>query len=270
MAYGDVVQPVSEWISTGQAAAILNISRETVHSRLQSGEIAFRRPKVHYQVNFASVLEYRDRHLRAVDFTDYTEERWLPVVGYEDLYHVSDKGRVRNCKPSRRILRNKIEKTGYHRLALCRPGSPRRLARVHRLVLEAFVGPCPPGMEACHEDCDAGNNTLANLRWDTHEANLMDSARRRSSQAGGSSKPLCAAPYRTPTKTHCSRRHPHSEWNTAIRFRGSGCHRCIACERARAIVNETRRRTGRVLDVDVVAEQQFGRLQAEHESRQVA
>lgn len=46
---------------------------------------------------------------------------------------------------------------------------------VHRLVLEAFVGPCPEGMEACHyPDNDRTNNRLENLRWDTHEKNAED------------------------------------------------------------------------------------------------
>ena len=33
---------------------------------------------------------------------------------------------------------------------------------VGRLVLEVFVGPCPPGMEACHNDGDPHNNWLDN------------------------------------------------------------------------------------------------------------
>lgn len=45
---------------------------------------------------------------------------------------------------------------------------------VARLVLLAFDGPPPPGMEACHGDGDASNNRPGNLRWDTHEANNAD------------------------------------------------------------------------------------------------
>ena len=45
---------------------------------------------------------------------------------------------------------------------------------VHRLILLAFVGPCPEGMEACHNDGNASNNNLANLRWDTHINNEKD------------------------------------------------------------------------------------------------
>lgn len=46
---------------------------------------------------------------------------------------------------------------------------------VHRLVLEAFVGRCPQGMEALHRDCNTANNHLSNLRWGTVEENVQDS-----------------------------------------------------------------------------------------------
>lgn len=46
--------------------------------------------------------------------------------------------------------------------------------QVHILVLNAFVGPCPPGMEACHNDGNPKNNNASNLRWDTHKNNLKD------------------------------------------------------------------------------------------------
>lgn len=46
---------------------------------------------------------------------------------------------------------------------------------IHRLVLLAFVGPCPDGMEACHyPDQNPANNRLENLRWDTRAGNEKD------------------------------------------------------------------------------------------------
>jgi hypothetical protein len=48
---------------------------------------------------------------------------------------------------------------------------------VHRLVLEAFVGPCPDGMECCHDDGNPSNNRLDNLRWDTKRNNQNDRLR---------------------------------------------------------------------------------------------
>jgi hypothetical protein len=74
---------------------------------------------------------------------------------------------------------------GHLRVPLFRDGKAvRRL--VHHLVLEAFVGPCPEGMEGCHfPDWNPANNHLSNLRWDTRQGNWRDRklhghARRRS------------------------------------------------------------------------------------------
>lgn len=46
---------------------------------------------------------------------------------------------------------------------------------IHRLVLETFIGPCPDGMECCHNNGDPVDNRLGNLRWDTHFNNVQDS-----------------------------------------------------------------------------------------------
>lgn len=48
--------------------------------------------------------------------------------------------------------------------------------RVHRLVLEAFIGPRPEGMVGCHNDGNPLNNAVENLRWDTPKANSADRA----------------------------------------------------------------------------------------------
>ena len=46
--------------------------------------------------------------------------------------------------------------------------------RVHRLVLETYVGPCLDGMECRHLDGDATNNKLDNLCWGTRSENIQD------------------------------------------------------------------------------------------------
>lgn len=48
---------------------------------------------------------------------------------------------------------------------------------VHRLVLAAFVGRCPKGMQGCHYDGNPANNHISNLRWDTPKANAADTMR---------------------------------------------------------------------------------------------
>lgn len=74
----------------------------------------------------------------------------------------------------RRSRKRPNEKTGYYQVELY-PGPVIR--SLHRLVLEIFVGPCPDGMECCHNDGNRSNNVLSNLRWDTKQANQADSER---------------------------------------------------------------------------------------------
>lgn len=58
-------------------------------------------------------------------------------------------------------------------ITLCSPQGRRKIY-IHHFVLEVFVGPCPEGMEACHEDGNIHNNHLDNLRWDTPKNNAQD------------------------------------------------------------------------------------------------
>lgn len=116
-----------------------------------------------------------------------TQERWLPVVGYEGLYEVSDAGRVRNSK-TRNTLSLGRKRCGRLQVGLRSPGRQRRWFLVHRLVLLAFVGPQPAGMECCHWDGDQSNNRLENLRWDTAAANWAD-RRRHGNGNGGDRAP---------------------------------------------------------------------------------
>lgn len=121
-------------------------------------------------------------------------EPWKDVRGYEDLYQVSSLGRVRSLphsvrtiggdgletvrKSPGRVLSVRGKDRPWVQLWKSNERSQRSMGKNHRvcrLVLEAFVGPCPFGMESCHfPDRDTTNNRLENLRWDTRRANAMD------------------------------------------------------------------------------------------------
>jgi hypothetical protein len=50
----------------------------------------------------------------------------------------------------------------------------RRCVKIAVLVLTAFVGPKPPGMECCHKDDNKDDNSIENLYWGTHKENMLD------------------------------------------------------------------------------------------------
>lgn len=104
-----------------------------------------------------------------------TAEQWRPVPGWETLYLVSDIGRVLSVR-SRRMLTPWVRARGYSLVPLSGKGHFTH-AYVHRLVLLAFVGPCPEGHECRHLDGNPRNNALANLAWGTKRENAVDMVR---------------------------------------------------------------------------------------------
>lgn len=112
------------------------------------------------------------------------EEIWKPIVGWEGLYEASTHGRIRSLDrvvhhplgPKRRkgaLMKQSTTATGYRFLTIRKDGRGQTLF-VHRLVLEAFVGPCPQGMECRHMDGNSSNNRLENLSWGTARENAAD------------------------------------------------------------------------------------------------
>lgn len=117
-------------------------------------------------------------------------DQWRAVVGYEGRYEVSDQGGVRSvARRDRRghkwpaeILSPWTNRKGYLCVRLRNAAGRRRGYLVHRLVLEAFVGAAPDGMEGAHNNGNPGDARLTNLRWATRSENLLD--KRRHGTAG--------------------------------------------------------------------------------------
>lgn len=165
-----------------------------------------------------------------------TEQKWRAIPGYEGRYEVSDRGEVRSIDrfiPNTRGLsgfrglKGVVRKSfrhpaGYMYVAL--PG--RGYAKVHHLVLEAFVGPRPEGMVCCHANDIADDNRLENLRWDTPSSNSQDKVRNG----------------RDPNarKTHCPQDHEYTPENT--RILANGGRRCRTCIRAQSSDHQKRHR----------------------------
>ena len=99
-------------------------------------------------------------------------ERWLPIVGWEGLYDVSDLGRVRNAR-TRLVLKPKAHRDGYRVVDIYRDGK-HNFRVIHRLVLIAFSRLPRKGEQCRHLDGLKANNVLHNLRWGTSAENAAD------------------------------------------------------------------------------------------------
>lgn len=77
----------------------------------------------------------------------------------------------------------RANKRGHRMVTLRRDGKD-HYRWVHRLVLEAFVGPCPEGKECAHENGNPADNRLTNLRWATPAENSADKSRHGTNQIG--------------------------------------------------------------------------------------
>lgn len=146
-----------------------------------------------------------------------TGEEWRPIDGFPG-YEVSNLGHVLSRRRrSPRVLSPNPNQWGYLMVTMTRADGRPCSRTVHRLVADAFLGPCPDGMEVCHNDGDKTNNAPANLRFDTKSANALDRVRHGTD--------------RNARKSRCLRDHEFTPTNTRVTSRGS--RQCLACLRLR-------------------------------------
>ena len=97
------------------------------------------------------------------------QELWRAIRGCPG-YSVSNMGRVLSGRFNR-ILRG--QSTEGYRIVDIRRNKKQKLYKIHRLVLETFVGKCPEGMQCNHKDGNKANNRLSNLEWITPLENIQ-------------------------------------------------------------------------------------------------
>jgi hypothetical protein len=146
-------------------------------------------------------------------------EEWRAIDGWPG-YLVSDQGRVKSLKgKTPRVLRPGRNQKGYR--LVCLTNGPATMTRaVHRLVADAFLGPCPDGLQTRHLDGDKENCAVSNLAFGTASQNTLDQ--------------VVHGVHNQASKTRCRNDHPYNEANT--RRLADGSRECKICRR------ETKRR----------------------------
>lgn len=175
-----------------------------------------------------------------------TDERWLPIPGWEGLYEASDQGRVRSVDRILRLRNGQQRRYKGRVLRICpRAGNAYRSVglsspngdvkyEVHRLIILTFEGPCPLGMEVRHLDGNADNSALANLAYGTRGENGRDKREHGTDH--------------NVNKTHCPSGHAYSAETVYASPAHPNRRHCIPCmrRRQRTYTDRKRAETARV------------------------
>lgn len=162
-------------------------------------------------------------------------ETWMPVVGWERYYQISDLGRVKSNEreirrrhtgpfiKKERVLKTQTHRQGYAVVSLQAEGRSATV-KIHRLVAEAFI-PNPLSLPlVLHGRNGISDNSTLNLRWGTASENNVDTVR---DGAHWQSK-----------KKRCPQDHPYSGKNSA------GSRICRVCSREASKRFQERTRNG--------------------------
>ena len=103
-----------------------------------------------------------------------------PISGFEEEYGISEEGDVYSYK-SKRFLKTTLDQ-GYYRVVLTKVGKQYK-KRIHRLIAETFI-PNPDNLSFVdHIDRNPKNNSLSNLRWCTHQENMMNRTKHKNTSS---------------------------------------------------------------------------------------
>ena len=103
------------------------------------------------------------------------QEQWKPIQEFNGEYEVSNLGRVRSYYKGLHIKTQRINNCGYCYVKLYVKGKRQKMARVNRLVAEAFI-PNPDNLsDVNHKDMNKTNNHVSNLEWSSHRGNVQHS-----------------------------------------------------------------------------------------------
>ena len=98
-------------------------------------------------------------------------EIWKPIIGYENIYNISNLGRIKSIR-NNIILKLHPDKDGYLRTNISKNGV-RKNCYPHTEVAKSFLGSKPENKEINHKDTIKSNNYESNLEYVTSSENKI-------------------------------------------------------------------------------------------------
>ena len=109
---------------------------------------------------------------------DLFNEIWLPIIGYEGLYEISNFGRVKRIKGGTgtyigRLNHQFLNEDGYFYVSLSKNTIANGRAKVHKLVALAFIPNINNKPTINHINGIKTDNRVENLEWATYSENVL-------------------------------------------------------------------------------------------------
>ena len=107
-------------------------------------------------------------------------EKWKPINGYEGLYEVSNRGKIKSFHKNKegiliKLFTEKLKHTNYKCLTLVDIFGNKKQFRVHRIVAEMFLPNKHNKRFVNHIDNNGENNCVENLEWCSQSENIKHS-----------------------------------------------------------------------------------------------
>ena len=169
------------------------------------------------------------------------DERWVPAIGYEGYYEISNYGTVRSLdrvvpvrnhpRQSQKVLLGEIKTPGrdghgYPKIELSKNGITKSYC-IHVLVAHHFIDGYKPGLEVRHRDGNKDNCYFKNLKWGTSKENRQDVIKHGNDH--NLNKVICPL--------------GHALKSPNLRPSSNGHRRCLTCKRTQdALKNNSRLR----------------------------
>lgn len=99
-------------------------------------------------------------------------EIWTPIRDFENLYEISNYGRVKTIKTNK-IRDGYFSNCGYKVIGLSKK-SKQYVKLIHRLVIDNFIGTNDKTLTVNHIDHNKDNNNLSNLEYMKLEDNIKE------------------------------------------------------------------------------------------------
>ena len=111
------------------------------------------------------------------------EEVWKPVQDYEEIFEISNLGRVKRCGTEKYLKLDMSSTANYARVGLCKNGKQIKYS-LHRLLAQTFI-PNPNNLPLVdHIDRNKLNNSLDNLRWVSLSENQRNRGKTKHNTSG--------------------------------------------------------------------------------------